>query len=309
MPDPYAVIRSLDFMSLAGVLGIDLQRFRHQKNEWHGYCPIHNGQKNNNSFHYQDGTGKWHCFSCNAKGSGAIDLTKAVKDIGFQAAVELLGSIPPPQQKNPTEGQTEANTGVLKPYAGKYEHYKVPCEWLDKRSYGQAEKYGVFCYSNPARKSQYNGRVLVPFRDPDGTLYSYMGRAIEGEPKYLIPSGFPKSRFLFGSYELKSGTFGQIPLKYVFLVESCWTVMKFASLGVPAVALYGWSVSDEQAQLLTLLTKAVVYLPDTNKREAASQCLPAFASHLWVKFPVLPDGVEDPEELSLPQIQSLLTGR
>src|SRR5438552_2720489 len=98
MPDIYASIRSLPFAVLAPVLGIDLNRFKRRRDEWQGYCPVHESKTNNNCFAYSD-SGKFHCFSCNTKGSGAIDLAKAVKNIAFKEAVELLGQIHPPKEE------------------------------------------------------------------------------------------------------------------------------------------------------------------------------------------------------------------
>lgn len=125
--------------------------------------------------------------------------------------------------------------GVLKPYTGKYEKYKVACPWLDERTltWGVSrkmilEKYGVFCYENKARKSAYSGRVMIPVKDVEGTLYGYLGRHIQDSkkpspetPKYLFPAGLPKSRFLFGAHELWEGH----PHRIVYLVESPFCVI------------------------------------------------------------------------------------
>jgi DNA primase len=66
-----------------------MARFKRRQTDWQGFCPIHQSKTNNNCFAYND-DGRFHCFSCNAKGRGANDLTKLVKNIGFRAAVELL---------------------------------------------------------------------------------------------------------------------------------------------------------------------------------------------------------------------------
>jgi DNA primase len=187
--------------------------------------------------------------------------------------------------------------------------FAIPCPWLEARIPDAKirELYGVFCYLNPARKSAYSGRVMLPVKDSAGVLFGYLGRAIapETEPKYLFPRDFPKSRFLFGSAEILAGTFGQAPLKRVYLVESPFCVMKFAMYGLPALSPFGWSVADEQIQVLTQLTRGLVFLPDTNKYEQAASIVSKLASRLWVRFPPLPAGYEDPEYLSLEQIQAL----
>jgi len=150
---------------------------------------------------------------------------------------------------------------------------------------------------------------MIPVKDIDGKLWGYLGRnvdtATELSPKYLLPKNLPKSHFLFGSDVLKSGKFGQVPLKKLYLVESPFAVMKFASLGLPAVSPYGWSVSATQVELLTQLSRGVIYLPDRNKYSDAQNTATTLASRLWLRFPPLPDGVDDPEQLSLEQILAL----
>ena len=79
MSDSYEQVRSLPFPALAAALGLDLKRFARRKSDWQGYCPIHQSKTNNNCFAYND-DGRFHCFSCNANGRGAIDLTKLVKE-------------------------------------------------------------------------------------------------------------------------------------------------------------------------------------------------------------------------------------
>ena len=304
--DKYESIRSLPFPALAAALRLDMARFTRRKEDWQGYCPVHNSKTNNNCFAYHD-SGKFHCFSCGVGGSGAIDLAKLVKNVGFQAAVELLGSVPAPDTKTPPVEAVASADGVLQPYKGKYEKFKVPCQWLSLRGIEPiiAERYGVFQYFNPARKSQYNNRVMIPFRSIEGTLYGYMGRAIEGEPKYLIPAGLPKSRFLFGAYEITTGAFGQTPLKRLYLVESPFCVMKFAMYGLAAVSPFGWSVSDEQIATLKQLARGILYMPDRNKYLDSRGVVADIAAHLWVKAPPLPDGIDDPEYLTKEQVLAL----
>jgi hypothetical protein len=77
-------------------------------------CPIHNPKQDSTSFSYV-ADGKFHCFSCEAKGRGAIDLVKLVKNLGFIEAVEFLGPVPPPTTKTESGEAPVASDGVLKP--------------------------------------------------------------------------------------------------------------------------------------------------------------------------------------------------
>jgi len=263
-----------------------------------------------------------------------------MRSVGFKAAVELLGSVPTPtepaKEKTPrieelvasgngsplnasgSIGSESANS-ELKPLAkDTWRKFSVACPWLEERipDAGVRERFGVFCYNNPARKSAWSGRVMIPIKDAEGVLFGYLGRLVPTQdtqthstdnppPKYLLPKGFPKSRFLFGAHEILAGTFGSAPLKRVWLVESPFCVMKFAMWKIPCVSPFGWSVSEEQLQLLTTLTRGVVYLPDNNKRKDAEAFCQRLATHLWLRFPPLPESIDDPEALTAEQIRSL----
>src|SRR5688572_19300575 len=89
--DKYASLRNLPFDVVARALGLDLSKFRQRKSgtEWAGNCPVHQPKRNGTAFSYS-ADGKWHCFSCNAKGRGALDLTMAVRSVGFTEAANIL---------------------------------------------------------------------------------------------------------------------------------------------------------------------------------------------------------------------------
>jgi DNA primase len=95
------------------------------------------------------------------------------------------------------------------------------------------------------------------------------------------------------------------PVLVVYLVESPFSVLRFHQLGFAAVSPFGWSVSDAQVEILAHLAKGCIYLPDRNKAAEAIAVAGALSRRLWVKMPQLPDGVDDPEQLSVEQIRSL----
>lgn len=311
MSDVYKSLRELPFSAVAPTLGIDLSHFKYDKrnHEWVGGCPIHGSKNNKGCFRYND-DGKFNCFSQGCKGRGSIDLAMQVLKIGFKDACERLGSISPPTpETKPINDSTHASE-PLKPFTGKYHLHQIELPWLEARCPDKEIRklYGVFAYGNPARKSKYQNKVFIPLKDLEGTLYGYLVRTPEpqeGENRYEFPSGFPKSHFLFGSDVLKHGKFGQVPLKIVYLVESPLCCLHFAYLGLPCVAAYGWSVSMEQCRLIRQLSRGVIFLPDENKRQQAAQLVPQLAESLWLRFPPLPAGKQDPEELSLEEILAL----
>jgi DNA primase len=300
--DAYAQVRAIPLGAVMAALGIQTEwKKRKGGQESYGKCPLHEAKSNQSSFSFT--AEMFHCFSCKAKGKGAIDFVMKFKACNFTEAVAFLGNTKPVEparddQASATEPQD------LKPYRGSYDKFFKDNEWLKARCDAEVVKrYGVGWYSNPSRKSAFNNRVMLPIKGLDGVLYGYLGRAIDEEqPKYLFPKGFAKHKFLWGGWEVS-----QLPqpVKVLYLLESPFAVMKFASLGLPAVSPFGWSISDTQIDMLAGLTKGLVFLPDGNKRTEASAIVPRMAHHLWIRFPQLPVGIDDPEHLTKEQILAL----
>jgi CHC2 zinc finger len=143
MPDSFESVRSLPFTVLASALGISLEKFKRKGNEWVGPCPYHKPKNNTGCFRYHD-DGRYNCFVClkGFSGRGAIDFTKAMMQIGFQAAVDFLtpyAGKEPPKQNSPhleanTSGPSQSDV-VLKPFTGKYEKFAKPCPWQFARHF------------------------------------------------------------------------------------------------------------------------------------------------------------------------------
>lgn len=309
----YESIRALHLSAVISMLGVSGEfKTRKGGTEYYGKCPLHDAKRNTTSFSF-DNTGRFHCFSCGKKGRGAIDVVMAFKGCGFQEAVEWLSSQQTLPQSRHVVSTTPTNKApnplvTIEPaenqvYRSSYEKFKVESDWLKKRGLTQEtlDRYGVFQYENPKRRSAYNGNILLPIRRfRDGEVVGYLVRFLQGEVKYLFPKGVSKSLEVFGSYQLREQT---LPLRVGYLVESPFAVMKFHQLGFPAVSCYGWSVSPEQVSILTQLARGWVYLPDANKRDSIGQVLHQLSQKCWVKCPEYP--ADDPEHLTAEQIRSL----
>lgn len=309
-------LRSLPLQSVLSQLGVNTTwKSRKGGSEWAGTCPVHKPKKNASSFSF-DVEGRFNCFSCGAKGRGAIDLTMAVKACGFQEAVTWLQSQELRQMPSETsheiaklQGQSKAQSEQLEnsPYKASYEKFAVKSLWLEKRGLSpEALAYfGVFEYNNPNRVSKYKGKILFPIlRFRDGELVGYLSRnplpATDDEPKYRFPPNFAKHLEVFGAFQLK----GQARLRRGYLVESPLCVMKFWQMGLPAVSPFGVSLSSEQAVILASLAKGWTVLPDADRRgECLKAVLPLLGQHCWVKCPEFP--ASDPEHLEEDVIRSL----
>lgn len=138
------------------------------------------------------------------------------------------------------------------------------------------------------------GRVCVPIHDAGGNLVAYLGRwpgePPEGTERWLLPAGFKKNLVLFNLHRVK----GADPIA---IVEGVWGVLRLHELGIPAVALLGRTMSEEQEELLAASSTrrlALVLDGDGSGREAAAELLPRLARRFYVRVIGLPDG-EQPD--------------
>ena len=74
--DKNARLRESPLMAVLAHFGHTEWKKRSAKPEHYGRCPLHEAKTNTASFSFND-SGVYHCFSCNAKGRGAIDLVMA----------------------------------------------------------------------------------------------------------------------------------------------------------------------------------------------------------------------------------------
>jgi DNA primase len=83
-------VRALPLSTVLGWLGFSMEQFhrRPRKPEWFGKCILHTAKTNDTSFSFTDEL--YHCFSCKAKGKGAINLVMACRFLTFTRAVEWL---------------------------------------------------------------------------------------------------------------------------------------------------------------------------------------------------------------------------
>lgn len=112
----------------------------------------------------------------------------------------------------------------------------------------------------------HDGRVVIPIRSTDSKqpkVVGFAGRALqsvppEGVAKYLLTSGFDKSSYLFNATD--AFKFVEQALKHdqparLYLVEGFLDALRMHSLGQPAVALMGISLSNGQLELLKALAE------------------------------------------------------
>jgi len=148
-------------------------------------------------------------------------------------------------------------------------------------------------------RDRFNGRVVFPISDRDGTIVGFSGRSIDGrDPKYVNTAETPlfnKSELLFGFAQARGAMRKN---KQVVLVEGNLDVVRVAQAGIPyTVASLGTALTPVHAQNLGRIVDEVIVCYDGDKagRGATLKAL-RLLEDVAVDCSVirLPDG-EDPD--------------
>jgi hypothetical protein len=162
---------------------------------------------------------------------------------------------------------------------------RVPPELIDVFGLGYASR-GLMA-----------GRVCIPIHNADGELVAYAGRWAEDpaelperEEKYKLPPTFHKQLELFNLHRVKEE-------RHLVVVEGFFSPIRLHGLSVPAVALMGTALSEEQLALLRERCphlKAVTILLDGDDagRAATLSIVPRLARHWWTRIAELPEGAQ-----------------
>lgn len=107
--------------------------------------------------------------------------------------------------------------------------------------------------------------VLIPITNIRAKTVGYMARRVVGDgPKYLFTKGFKKSDILYRGDEVRrridagkepAALDGATDRFDLFLVEGVFDALRLESLDLPAVALFGASISDKQVELISELAE------------------------------------------------------
>jgi hypothetical protein len=146
-------------------------------------------------------------------------------------------------------------------------------------------------------KGMMNRRWCIPIHNGEGVLVAYIGRHA-GDPvpqdtaKYLLPKGFRKELELFNLHRVAGHS------RVVVLVEGVFDAIRLDGLSMPAVGLFGSSISQEQLALLkTHGFSSVIVMLDSGTGKAERKLVHRISREVFVRTASLPDG-EDPATVS-----------
>lgn len=187
-------------------------------------------------------------------------------------------------------------------------------------SHEALEKCGLFFpsrHSEPDRPlyPRFRGRLMIPIREhANQRVIAFTARQLEITPhddrsreaKYVNSPETPlfnKSSILFGLHQAKKEVTDDLPF---VLVEGQLDAIRCRTVGLPAVAPQGTSITDGQLLLIKRFNEKVICLLDGDSagRKAALRALPlAWKAGLDIRFYSLPDGV-DPDDSILEKGES-----
>jgi len=140
------------------------------------------------------------------------------------------------------------------------------------------------------------GRIVIPANDENGNLKFLIKRAIKDsqQPKYLYTEGVDKTSVLYGADTISPNPAG------IILAEGAIDVIKLNKYGLPAVAILGTGISDQQVRIIGRLRPKMIFLmfdrdaAGVRNIEIAYEKLKGYPLHVC-RFP---RGKYDPAELT-----------
>lgn len=327
------------------VLGL-LDQFDRHGETLSGCCPLpqhqHGPYPNREQWKARprDGIWLWHCFGDCQRGGDSIELAKLLTGYSNQHIrlwlAEHFGDrltlrkpkqydLPPAEaNKNetarevatPQRASSNKSTTTLSPEQPPIKplrfHLKLDPDVPYLRSRGLTKetiaRYGLGLCS----KGLLAGYVAIPIFGPDPTEYplAYLGRwpgddfnEAEGRPRYKWPPEFPKHRIVFGLRQALETP----PSQPIICVEGTFGVFHLMQLGYASAAVFGSSMSDEQAEQLTQTSRPLILMFDGNEvgqtgmRKAAAKLI----RHAFVRVIQLPPN-RQPDKLSVSELALLI---
>ena len=165
-----------------------------------------------------------------------------------------------------------------------------------------AEYFGAGFYSGPGVMT---GRIVIPIRNDEGELISYVCRSVDGsDPQYKFWPEFDNSRMLF-NYKPAACLVTGFSLS-VIVVQGFLACMKVHQAGFSSVvSLMGPSLSEMQKQILTENFYLIVLL--LNGPESINRNASRLMKESFVRVIADPSG-RPSDSLSAGEIERLLCG-
>lgn len=114
-----------------------------------------------------------------------------------------------------------------------------------------------------------DGRIIIPIKDQAGNIVGYTARKIQSgnsnaplvSAKYLNSKGLQKGKYFFNFNDARTKlkNSNNDTQRKLYIVEGLMDAVRLSSLGIPAVALMGTSLSEDQVSILSNLSDTFVH--------------------------------------------------
>jgi DNA primase len=202
-------------------------------------CVVHDDSKASMQFNLR--TGLWVCFACHEGGS----IKRLCRELGIPIAAEPEPDLDDIYAKITELGKEpkKGNKGVQPESLLK--RYSIPTRYWAERGFDKKTVKAFDLGNDPM-----NDAVTIPLRNDAGQLLGVIKRYLgdDVELRYRYPKGFKRSLNLFASWLLE-----HTDTDTVAICEGSLDAIKCWMAGVPAVAVYGSSISRSQIRLLRQL--------------------------------------------------------
>lgn len=209
--------------------------------EWMCFCVYHDN-KNTASFRINIESGLHICYSCGVGGN--IDKLRE-----YLGAQDVIGGDDSELSKlrKQLDSLDEPDDDTYIVPESVLARYDNPGEYWLKRGFTEhtIERFGLGL-------DIMGNYATIPFREFGGELLGVIKRYFDPEEvgrKYKYPKKFRKSSELFASWMVYSAA----ETRSVALVEGSLDAIRLWQAGIPALAIYGSSLSEEQRRLLDFL--------------------------------------------------------
>lgn len=288
----------------------------------------------NPSASMQQGTTKFYCFSCGMHGNAVSFLAELENVSPIQSAIwikeRFIGSSVPDQSniidnvKEILSSKKRTKTDSKLEVIDELEAQRRKIDWKSARAW--------LAYSGDKRDSEdapidymldrgfsidvldkfeigwdkISQRITIPIRDDQGNLVGFKGRALEGQPRYIVLGG---PEYGFDPYQTKKVLFGLDKAEIeeeIIVCEGELNAIALHQHGYKnAVGISGKIISDEQAELIKKYGQKVVLIFD-EEEDAINN-----AKKLRVTIPtaIIPAHDKDPADMDATELAWLLQSK
>jgi DNA primase len=287
------ILNKLDFTEL---VSSKVKLFKAGKNKFRGLSPF--TSEKTPSFYVDSEAKTWYCFS-SGFGGGVLDYISKIENVDkTEALIFLKNYLGIEEEENQDTKSSKLkkalsyahnyfmakkslaedylmSRGYTKEYSRSIiDKYDIGFLGEDQKLYKKMEDFGfddetilstgIFYNDKTCR---YQNRVILPIKNEYGSVVSFTGRDITGESKQKYMHGtntpvFKKSSLVWNLSKVRKAISEQ---DRVVVCEGQMDAISVTESGIPAVAILGSKISEQQLTLLSKICNNIYMMFDSDK--------------------------------------------